>query len=109
VSTGPDPLIEEFVDAGLEAAERDVLPRALDELADRLAAEPSALARIRLVADTECGTPPDMGGLCMACGRRLAEPVGHKPGCNPFDRVIQVAVRTSRLARLCWAAARGHV
>lgn len=105
-----EPVIEQFVDVGLDANEHGVLPEALDELADRLAATPSAFARVRLIATTECGTPPDLAGLCQACGRQIAEPVaGHKPGCDPFARARRVAVRTSRLYRLFRAAARGQV
>lgn len=96
-------LIEEFVDVGLEAAERDLLPRAMMSL----------VSRLRTVANTECGTPPDLDGLCLRCGRKTAEPIqAHKPGCSIFDvvawpifRARRVATRTSRLGRLMWAAA----
>lgn len=102
-------LIEEFVDVGLEVADEGVLPKALDELAARLAAEPSALGRVRLIATTECRTPPDMGGLCMACGRKIAPVAGHKPGCDPFARVRRLVIRLTRLSRLYRRAARGEL
>lgn len=102
--------VDDVVSAGVIAADQRVLPEALTALADQLAATPSAFARVRLVATTECGTPPDLAGLCQACGRQIAEPVaGHKPGCDPFARARRVAVRTSRLYRLFRAAARGQV
>jgi hypothetical protein len=74
----------------------------------------AALTRLRVVVNTDCGTPPDLNGLCMACGRKTAEPVqAHKPGCNIFDFVIapvfrlrRLAVRVQRLGRLVWAAVR---
>lgn len=69
-------------------------------------------ARLRAVANTEC-EPPDLDGLCMACGRKIAEPVPvAEHGCNPFDflvwpvlRVRRLIIRNTRLARLMWAAA----
>ena len=97
-------LIEVFADAGEVAAQEGLLPEALDELTARLRSTPSVVARLRLVGETECGTPPDMGGLCMACGRKIAPVAGHKPGCDPFARVRRLAIRATRLGRLYWQA-----
>lgn len=95
------------VDRPVDTASAPELLRAANGLS-------AAIARLRAVANTDC-EPPDLDGLCAACGRKLAERVpspeaGH--GCNIFDflvvpafRLRRLVVRTWRLGRLMWAAA----
>lgn len=96
-------LVDAFVDVGELCAEQGVLPEAMGSL----------ITRLRGVADGECD-PPDLDGLCMACGRKIAPPVRNaKHGCSPLSlavipalRARRLAVRCQRLGRLMLAAAR---
>lgn len=92
-----------------DGAEREHLAEAAESTGTTIL---SLAARLRAVADGEC-EPPDLDGLCMACGRKIAPPVVAGHGCNPFDFVVgpifrlrRFGVRVTRLSRLHLAAAR---
>lgn len=86
-----------------------------DQLADVAEATAHRLlslaARLRSTTNLLCGrqrcdSPPDLTGLCLRCGRRIAPPVSadHSPGCLtaiiPLHLPRRVAVRCVRLSRM---------
>jgi hypothetical protein len=70
----------------------------LDAARDLAVANATLVDRVRiaLCGKVPCGEPPDLDGLCLSCGRRLAPAVTqHTTGCLAY-----LPVTAARAARL---------
>lgn len=119
--TGPEKLVDalsEVADTCRSIELADWSPQDTDAVlrsATTASSEVAGLAaRLRAVATGDCDSPPDLDGLCMECGRRIAAPVeAHKRGCpldlmlRPADFVRLHTIRLVRYSRLVVDALRG--
>lgn len=103
-----DRAVDLFAETGEACDDAGILPDAVDALNARL----SYRVRLVVTGTAPCDEPPDLSGLCLRCGRRLAGPVaGHDTGClfGPLVGVLRRFVtRRARVLRCHLRILRGR-